>query len=349
MHKITSKSTKSAIMKAYNELLKAYKALEKEANSGAAAAVSDDSGPGESSSTGDISIADVIEALSGLRGNFGDATRTLQQKLTAEATTLGELRDAIAGHIAHLKDLHGIEADEGTLDELLKGYSETSKAGEEELKTKKAELRAELDEKRAAWKKEQDEHSRQVKEARDLLKKARQREVAEYEYELAQQLAAQEDARAQAEKAFEAELVALREAKEAAWTERETAVAERETEYADLQAKKTAHEVALAAAVKKAEDEGTALARRQAKSAYDLLAKENDGKRRVYELRIGSLEETIQKQAAQIDALNKQLSTALRQAQDLAVKAIEGASNSTSFDAIREIAMEQAKHGGKGK
>lgn len=348
MHKISSKSTKSEIMKAYNELLKAYKALEKEANSGAAAAVSDDSGPGETSS-GDISIADVIEALGGLRGNFGDATRTLQQKLTAEATTLGELRAAIAGHIAHLKDLHGIEADEGTLDELLKGYSETSKAGEEELKTKKTELRAELDEKRAAWKKEQDEHARQVKEARDLLKKARQREVAEYEYELAQQLAAQEDARAQAEKAFEAELVALREAKEAAWAERETAVAERETEYADLQAKKAAHEVALAAAVKKAEDEGTGLARRQAKSAYDLLAKENDGKRRVYELRIGSLEETIQKQAAQIDALSKQLATALRQAQDLAVKAIEGASNSTSFDAIREIAMEQAKHGGKGK
>jgi len=152
-----------------------------------------------------------------------------------------------------------------------------------------------------------------------------------------------------AEKAFEAELVALREAKEAGWAERESAVSEREAEHVELLEKKAAHEAALAAAVKKAEDEGTALARRQAKSAYDLLAKENDGKRRVYELRIGTLEETIQKQAAQIEALSKQLSTALRQAQDLAVKAIEGASNSTSFDAIREIAMEQAKHGGKGK
>ena len=346
MQKISSKSTKAQIMKAYNELLKAYRALESKAKAKSAAPTSADD---SDEASGDVSIADIIEALAGLSTNFSDATRTLQQKLTTEAVSLNELREAIAGHIDHLKELHGIEATDETLNELLKGYSETSKAGEEELRRKKSELRDELDEKRKAWKKEQDEHSRAVKEARDLLKKSRQREVAEYEYAQSQSLAAEQDERAQAEKAFVAELATLRETKQNEWREREAAVAEREAEFADLKAKKAGHEAELAAAEKQAAEEGTSLARRQAKAAADLQAKENDGKRRVYELRIASLEATITKQAAQIEGLSRQLSTALKQAQDLAVKAIEGASNSTSFDAIREIAMEQAKHGGKGK
>lgn len=345
MQKISSKSTKAQIMKAYNELLKAYKALEGKATDVVATSTDE----ADEGSSGDVSIADIIEALGGLSTNFSDATRTLQQKLTTEAVSLDELREAIAGHINHLKELHGIEATDETLDELLKGYSETSNAGEEELRSKKSEFRSELDEKRSAWKKEQDEHSGAVKEARDLLKKSRQREVSEYEYEQSQAHASEQDKRAQAEKAFVAELATMREAKQNNWREREAAVAERETEFTEFKAQKTEHEAELAAAEKQVADEGTFVARRQAKAAADLQAKENDGKRRVSELQIASLEATIKKQAAQVEALSRQLSTALKQAQDLAVKAIEGASNSTSFDAIREIAMEQAKHGSKGK
>ena len=51
----------------------------------------------------------------------------------------------------------------------------------------------------------------------------------------------------------------------------------------------------------------------------------------------------------QIAALSKQLESARDQTTSLAVKAIEGASNASSFEAIKEIAMEQAKTGQKGK
>lgn len=47
--------------------------------------------------------------------------------------------------------------------------------------------------------------------------------------------------------------------------------------------------------------------------------------------------------------LSKQLSAALKQVQDLAVKAIEGASNIQSFEAFKSLAMEQAKTQTKGK
>ncbi len=44
-----------------------------------------------------------------------------------------------------------------------------------------------------------------------------------------------------------------------------------------------------------------------------------------------------------IQGLAKQLESALKQVQDLAVKAIEGAANINSYQAVKEIAIEQAK------
>ncbi|MCA9635533.1 MAG: hypothetical protein KC420_05800 [Myxococcales bacterium] len=352
MKKLNPKSTKTEMIKAYNELAKAYKELESRGGGAAASSASegddegDDAGSGEG---GEVSIGDIIAALNGLRGRFGDASRTLQQKLISEATTLGELRAAIAEDIAYVKSLHGIDASEGTLDELLKSYSETAKAGDEELSASKKTSDAALEEQRLAWKKEQEERARASKEEKESLKKSRAREAAEHDYEVKQRRAADDDAKAQARKAFEAELTGLREAAEIAWGAREKAIGEREKELSDLRAKKEAHPKALEAAVKKAEEEGTWTARKQAKVAADLQAKENEGKRRVFELRIQSHEATIKKQAAQIENLTKQLATALKQAQDLAVKAIEGASNATSFEAIKSIAMEQAKNSNKGK
>src|SRR5690606_30865306 len=102
-------------------------------------------------------------------------------------------------------------------------------------------------------------------------------------------------------------------------------------------------------AVKRATEEGIGIARKQAKIKSDLLAKEVEGNRRIAEFKIQALDETISKQREQIVNLSRQLEAASRQAQDLAVKAIEGASNASSFDAIKEIALEQAKNAGKGK
>jgi hypothetical protein len=49
-------------------------------------------------------------------------------------------------------------------------------------------------------------------------------------------------------------------------------------------------------------------------------------------------------QQAQIAALEKQLADAKQQVQDIAVKAIEGASGSKALSHINQIAMEQAKN-----
>ena len=81
----------------------------------------------------------------------------------------------------------------------------------------------------------------------------------------------------------------------------------------------------LEAAVKSASGEGAGIASAQAKVNADRLAKEIDGERRVFELRVKSIEAPIKERAHQIETLSAQLSAALKQGQELAVKAIEGA------------------------
>ncbi len=62
-----------------------------------------------------------------------------------------------------------------------------------------------------------------------------------------------------------------------------------------------------------------------------------------------SLEQTVAKQERLINDLSSQLETARQQTTELAVKAIEGASNASSFESIKEIALEQAKNTKHGK
>jgi colicin import membrane protein len=72
--------------------------------------------------------------------------------------------------------------------------------------------------------------------------------------------------------------------------------------------------------------------------------KDGEAEKRLAELRIKALEESLARQSAQTVALEKQLEEAKRQVQEIALRAIEGASGAKALSHINEIAMEQAKH-----
>ncbi len=74
-----------------------------------------------------------------------------------------------------------------------------------------------------------------------------------------------------------------------------------------------------------------------------LLKKEAETEKRLASLQVKTLEDTIARQVAQIDALQKQMEEAKQQVQDIAVKAIEGSSGAKAVAHINQIAMEQAK------
>jgi len=355
----TSRSTKTEILKAYNELARDLK----QQGRGAAPAESRTSPQSSSTTDADESIVNtasatsatsasietIIADLKGVRARLGESVGTLQQQLLSEATRLQALRSEAEEHTTHLKALHGIAVEDETLRTLVRKYQETSKTADESYAARKHSLEGELEGKKAAWRKEQEERARAGKEAEDAAVKARKREVDEYGYETERSHKTDADALAQTRKSSQAELDLAKEQHERRWADREHDVAKREQEYAELKAKAAAAPKELEAAIAKADAEGTGIAKRQAKIAADLQQKTHDGKRRVYELRVAALDETIAKQNEQINELSKQLATALKQAQDLAIKAIDGASNSSSFAAVKEIALEQAKTSQKAK
>jgi len=346
----TSRSTKTEILKAYNELAKELKQQGRGAAESRTTAQSASTTDDESTvNTASASIETIIADLKGVRARLGESVGTLQQQLLSEATRLQALRCEAEEHTTHLKALHGIEVDDETLRTLVRKYQETSKTADESYATRKQGLEGELEGKKTGWRKQQEERARAGKEAEDAAVKARKREVDEYGYETERSHETDADALAQTRKSLQSELDVAKEQHDRRWTDREHDVAKREQEYAELKAKAAAAPKELEAAIARADAEGTGIAKRQAKIAADLQQKTNDGKRRVYELRVAALDETIAKQNEQINELSKQLATALKQAQDLAIKAIDGASNSSSFAAVKEIALEQAKTSQKTK
>ncbi len=273
-------------------------------------------------------VDNIIKGIADLNINLGKALSDLSGKLATEANKLAELQKAIEIQNNRLKELHDMDAAAVSLKALLEAQSERRGAFDAEMAEKRAEFDAEMARKRDEWKRESAAHDLAVSERDAAMKKSREREQEEYAYTLA--LARKKDADASA----------LRE-KEVA--DRLAALAAREKEFNEMKSRAERFPNELADAVKKAEDAARVAALKQAEAEAKLAAKEVEGDKRVSALKIASLEEKIAAQTTQIESLTKQLAAANSQVQDIAVKAIEGASGLKALSAVNEIALEQAK------
>ncbi len=359
--KLTEKNTKAELLEGYSQLQEEKKALEtqikqlqKEQKDKPPVAPDKQSQPQGTAMNQPQTVKDkmsyTIDSLVKLQLGFGSAVSDLSEKLTSEAAKLEELRQSVTEETQQLKDLHALlEIQDDTLDTLIQTYEDNSKAFEEEIGQRREALEQENQELRQGWEKEQEEYKRSIKERNEQQSKVRQRDVQEYEYDLALRRGLDNDQYEQTQKRLYKELEDTKQAQEKQWDEREKAIAQREKKFEELKAKVEAFEKDKEAAIKKAKAEGEAIARKQVSVQEDLQSKDLEGQKRNYELRIQSLEQTIQNQEARIHNLSKQLDGALKQVQDLAVKAIEGASNINSYQALKEIAMEQAKAQTKNK
>jgi len=291
----------------------------------------------------------ILESITRLQLSFGGAVSDLSEKLTLEAFKLQEVRQTVASEVEQLEALHGLQVTEDSLDALIQQYGESYKAFNAELNQRREAIEQESTQTKKVWAKEQEEHRRLIEERNETLNKTRQRDVKEYTYDLTLQRKLAGDEHEQQRKVLYQELEEFQQAQEKQWAEREKAIAEREKQFEDLKLKVEVFPQDLEAAIKRAKEEGKGIAHYQAKVKADLTAKDVEGSKRFYELRVQSLQETIQNQESRIQNLSKQLDSALKQVQDLAVKAIEGASNANSFQTVREIAIEQAKTQTKNK
>lgn len=360
--KPTDKNTKAEILNAYTELANEKKVLETEikniqkqaATSTAAPTVTKEVAKPEPKAMMNAAptqdkVNFTIANLDSLQLGFGAAVSELSEKLTTEAAKLAEVRDGVADEISDLQTLHGLEVDEDTFEELIERYETSSKAFGEELKTQQETAQQEVRDLTRAWSKEQEQNGIAVKERIELDRKNSQREVQEYKYNLDLQRKIDREQYEQQQAVLYYELAEIKEVQEKTWKEREQALADREKTFNEAKDKVAAFTQEKEKAIDKAKGEGKGIATYQAKIKSDLYAKEIEGQKRFYEGRIESLEDTISNQGERLNSLSKQLEAALKQVQDLAVKAIEGSANANSYQTLKEITLEQAKSQAKTK
>jgi len=339
------RASKPQVFAAFDQLTSEYKKLAASAKETTVPSASSTASHPKGASQGEpTTVLETIAALSALRGGFGGVVSGLSAQLTAEASRLATLHKEVDDKTRQLAGLHDIQVGDGTLAALIEEHRDKSVAHERELSDKRTAAATEIEAKTAAFRAEKEERARAVADRDEALKKARRRGAEEYEYDLAQRRKAEADAHEQQRKAREAALEEMIEAKNKAWAEREKQITAEDALHAELQARFDELPQRLEAAVKRARGEGVGIASAQSRVKADLLAKDIDGEKRLFELRVRSLEATIKERAQQIESLSAQLSAALKQSQDLAIKAIEGASNSSTFQAVKEIALEQAKN-----
>lgn len=295
-------------------------------------------------------ISQVIKGLQTLQVNFGGAVSSLSDRLITEASALSKIQQSIAEEIEALKELHELEEiNDNTLDELIQSYESNTKEFEQAYGEEKETLEQELANLVKTWQKEQENHLREIKERNDNYRQTKEREEQEYKYNLQLSRDLEEEEYQQQQKLLYKQLEEIKEAQETIWKEREENIAQREKEYGEAKTKVEQFEEQLAAKVKQGKEEGRGIGAYQAKIRSDLRQKEIEGEKQNYQFRLQSLQQTINNNEIRLASLSQQLDTVLKQVQDLAVKAIEGTSNRNSYDAMREIALEQAKNQPKSK
>ncbi len=356
--RVSSKSTKAEILDAYKELEQEYKELQakKTANvtpvtppvvKAVSPKTTVEAGPTDTNAQAPMD--EVIKTLGQVGENFNMALSQLSTNMLVEAAALKDVRTTVETESARLKNLYGLDIEDDSLGTLIKKYIDTADKTQETLKQKREEADKAWLEKTQAVETEKEETLLRLQEQNNLDKKTKNREDTEYNYGLTLKRSLSKEEDAEQKKQQQQALDELEEKTKKAWDEREKALAQREKEFEESKAKVEGFSKELEQAVKKAKDVGIGIARHQAKIKSDLAAQEFSSEEHVFQLKIGSLEEQVAHQKGQIDKLSKQLENALKQAQELAVKAIEGGSNQNSFDALREIALEQAKGQSKAK
>ncbi|MDY7014536.1 MAG: hypothetical protein SVX43_13220 [Cyanobacteriota bacterium] len=250
-------------------------------------------------------VDSIVNGMASLQLNFGSVIADLSERLSAESSKLEELKRAIAVETENLDRLRKIRLVADALYILRQKHQEKIAALTEDAANQQDAIAKEMAQVRKAWETEETEFEAKVTEAIELLAQQREREAADYQYEIERE-----------------RKIEILEAYEALRKEKSSL---------ESQVKKLNSAPAPAAAIAPSSADSTH--RKNAKTT----------------MRNAQIEQTIQTQETRIHDLSKQLDAALKQVQDLAVKAIEGTSNRNSFNAVKEIAIEQAKNQQKNK
>lgn len=296
-----------------------------------------------------LSTEVIAKEAGNLKSEVGKLLTQLSDRLEEEISKYNMVKKAVEVKEKELAEIYEIQKSASTLAALLEAQYVKREEFEADMANRKEELTREIQTLRAEWEKEKKTHEAEIKERDATEAKRREREKEEYRYAFAREQQLAKDQFADEKGKLERETLYKKEALEKELAERETTIAQREEELSGLRQRVAAFPQELEAAVNKAVKEATERVLLEAQNKEELLKQEFSGERNVLTTRIESLEQTVKEQNEQVAKLSQQLEKAYSQIQDVAVKTIEGSSNSRTLASLQQLMVEQARKPGQEK
>ncbi len=272
------------------------------------------------------SVEGIVKGLADLQLDFSTSLDSLAELLVGETERLAQLKRSIkveSGRLAHLSDIKvaaeafqllGIEQRERR-----EAFDTATSERLEALETEESETRSN-------WSKEDEAHERASVEFDDNRLKTRAQQEADFTYQQTRDRTIAGDDYEERKAAKERELTELAEELEREWIKRETALDQKLPEIEELRAKVENFPNRLKEETKKARDKAISKTAEEARVEAELMASQYEADEQVFALQIEGLEATIEAQRQQLADLEAQLHAASSQAQDLAMRAIDGTS-----------------------
>ncbi|GAB1539142.1 hypothetical protein NUACC21_18070 [Scytonema sp. NUACC21] len=316
----TSKDSKQQLMQAFQQILIERKKLEsKIATKQEAAEKVKNAQILEVASA--YTVDSIVKGLADLQLEFGTIITGLSEKLAKETSKLDELNQAIDIETKGLQEMQKIRIVADALDILTQEHQEKLKVIEQDTTNKREAIEKEINLVRKDWQKEESEYEEALNTYNALLAKERQQEEEEYQYKLENTRKISTNSYDAQKRKLEREIQESSQEKNKNWAEREKTLTKNKPLFDEYQKKIATFPNELEEAVKKAREEAIKETSQKAKIEADLFEKEWEATKQSYELKIQALEETIKKQMEQIETISTQLQAALKQAQDLAMRA----------------------------
>jgi hypothetical protein len=297
----------------------------------------------------ELSLDAVAGVSASLKAETNKLLATLADRLEAEIRKYGTLQDAVEAKKSELAEVYEIEKAAMTLAALIESQRQKRQEFEEQVAQEKERLMAEIQGTREQWEEEVKARETVVKEKTLIDQKARDREREEYLYLFKREQKLEKDKYEDLRVKIEKELAAKKETVEKELSQREALVVEKETELASLREKVARIPQDLDAAAAKAGKETGDNCRAQLKNREEILSREAEGERNVLNTRIVLLEKLAADQNGKIKELSEKMDLAYQKVQDVALKAIEGASQSKSYVDLQRIFSEKTPKSGPDK
>ena len=324
--KLSTTNTKQEMLDAYNKLLESLES-KKENEIKASEKIEEKQIKLALDFTDSLSNEAINKKMSELKYEFGLTLSKLNEKVEEEFAKYKSIKKAVLAKDSELTVIYEIQKSAESLNAMLEAQRIKKEEFTEEMDELKIELETEINDKRKKWDIEKTQKEIEIKEREKQELAIRNREKEEYLYKLQREQQVLRDKYENEKALLEKELSELKEKTEKDLAEREKNILENEAELKELRAKSAEFPKEIARVVDKSVKEATERIILDAKHKEELLISSFDGDKRVLNIKIDTLEQTIKEQNELISKYALQLDKAYSQIQDIATKAVEGSSN----------------------